>query len=226
MIAIIPARGGSKGLPGKNIKKLHGHPMISYTIRAALEASSIDRVIVSTDDIEIARIAESYGAEIPFLRPKYLAEDNSKAIDTYLYTIDEICKREAIDINSFVVLLPTSPLRESGDIDAAVEIFDNLLADSVISVNEVEHPPQWIKHINSSGALENYFEGDELLNRQEYKDAYVPNGAIYVFSYDLLSQNRNYYSEKTYPYIMCRENSVDVDTLLDFKFAEFLMGKK
>lgn len=226
MIAIIPARGGSKGLPGKNIRLLNGKPLISYTIIEALNSEKISRVIVSTDDTQIAEIAIQYGAEVPFLRPDYLSTDTSKAIDNYTYTIERL-NDEGVNeapINNFVVLQPTSPLRTRNDIDKAINLFYEKKADSVISVNKSETPPSWYKKINDEGVLVDYFEGiDNSLNRQEEVETFLPNGAIYILNYSHLNENNSYYSEKTFPYVMEEVNSVDIDTLIDFKLAEILL---
>lgn len=123
MIAIIPARGGSKGLPGKNIKELNGKPLIAYTIECALQSKYIDHVVVSTDDPKIAAISIKYGAEVPFLRPACLATDTSMAVDNYIYTIKRLTELYNITIDSFLVLQPTSPLRQVEDIDGAVSLF-------------------------------------------------------------------------------------------------------
>lgn len=123
MIAIIPARGGSKGLPGKNIKFLNGKPLIAYTIEAALKAKHVHRVIISTDDLEIADTAKKYGAEVPFMRPEYLATDDALAIDVYKYTLSRLSETEGTIITDFMVLQPTSPLRTATDIDKAITIF-------------------------------------------------------------------------------------------------------
>lgn len=227
MIALIPARGGSKGLPGKNIKDLNGKPLIAYTIEAALQAKHITEVIVSTDSEEIAAVAKEYGANVPFLRPSDLAGDNSKAIDAYLYTIERLIAEYNKTIEHFVVLLPTSPLRSSKNIDEAIELFWDKQADSVISLTASEHPPTWYKTINASGIVSDFFENsDNSLNRQEVKETYIPNGAIYVFNYLFLRESLNYYSDKTYAYIMDTRCSIDIDTQLDFEFAEFLMKRK
>lgn len=227
MIAIIPARGGSKGLPGKNIKPLSGKPMIGYTIEAALHSNKFSEVILSTDDPGIAKVAESYGASIPFMRPKELAGDTSSAIDTYIYTIDKLNKEHNYSVTEFVVLQPTSPLRISRDIDEALNIFKEKEADSVISVSEATHPPVWAKKINENGVLVNYFESNlHNKNRQEIHTAYMPNGAIFIFNFEKLKSGYGYYFEKTFPYIMPKERSVDVDDQLDFDIAEFLMGRQ
>lgn len=225
MIAIIPARGGSKGLPNKNIRDLCGKPLIAYTINTALEAKSISRVIVSTDNFEIAEIALEYNAEVPFMRPMELATDKSLVIDTYIYTIDKLNENAKYTIKDFVVLQPTTPLRNSEDIENAIRLFKKKKADSVISYYEAIHPPVWAKRINNQ-KLENYFNIDsELKNRQEIEPAYFPNGAIYIFNYRFLKSTKSYFSEKTYPYIMPRERSVDIDTIEDFEYVEFLLRK-
>lgn len=226
MLAIIPARGGSKGVPHKNIKMLAGKPLIYYAIKAAQESKNIDKIIVSTDSIKIADVAKSLGAEVPFLRPSELALDTSKAIDAYLFTVEKLNNEFGESIEDFVVLLPTAPLRTAKDIDNSIEIFYEKKAETVISVRESEHPPTWYKKINEVGVLEDYFKlSDNSLNRQESEKTYLPNGAIYIFNYNSLKSNYYYYNEKTYPYVMSNENSVDIDTELDFMLAELLIKK-
>ena len=232
MIAIIPARGGSKGLPGKNIRPMAGKPLIAWTIEAALNASSISRVILSTDSEEIATIGRNYGAEVPFMRPSELAQDDSLAIDNYLYTVDrlneEIVKNSNFPlIDELVVLLPTAPLRDSTDIDNAMEIFRAKKADSVISYYPAPHPVQWYKYIDENGILRSLLpEGDRLANRQEEKETYLPNGAIYIFKHAFLKDKKAYYSDRSYPYLMPASRSVDVDTIDDFEYAEYLLRKR
>lgn len=226
MLAIIPARGGSKGLPGKNIRLLSGKPLIAYTIEAALKAKEITRVICSTDSPEIADVAVKFGAEVPFLRPAELASDNSLAIDTYIYTVKKITKNGSF-INDFAILLPTSPLRNEMDIDNAIKIFREKNADSVISFYPAPHPFNWYCYIDDHGILQNIFSNNSLLkNRQDERQAYLPNGAIYIFNYQVLVEKRTYYTEKTFPYIMDRNRSIDIDTIDDFAYAEYLLSKK
>ncbi len=225
MLAIIPARGGSKGLPGKNIKDLCGKPLIAYTIEAALKSKKITQVVLSTDDEAITETCKKYGIEIPFLRPKELASDNSLIVDTYIYTVDRINKEQNKNYTSVVALLPTCPLRTTEDIDRAIEIYEKKEADSVISFYEAPHPVQWYKTVDKNGVLRSILpEGDRLANRQEEEKSYLPNGAIYVFSMDLL-RDKKYYSDKTYPYIMPASRSIDIDNLFDFEMAEFLLSK-
>lgn len=226
MLAIIPARGGSKGLPGKNTKLLCGSPLIEYTIKAALKSKQITKVLVSTDSKEIADIALEAGAEVPFLRPVELATDDALAIDNYIYTCDRMMTEGNGDIENFVVLQPTSPLRTTEDIDSAVNLFFAQNADSVISVTENEHPIYWSMVIDDSGRARHFFEHkNKLSNRQELIKTYIPNGAIYVFNYKFLKKESTYYSDNTFAYTMPKERSIDIDDSFDFKLAEFLMER-
>ncbi|MEZ7206957.1 cytidylyltransferase domain-containing protein [Pseudoalteromonas sp. DY56-GL79] len=223
MIAIIPARGGSKGLPRKNIRLLNGKPMIAYTIEAALASEHISKVIVSTDDVEIYNIGLESGAEDTFLRPSELAQDDSRAIDNYLYTLERLGREYNCNIDSFIVLQPTSPLRSTKDIDEAIQLFKNKNADSVISYCEESHPIFWHKYLKDDGRLENIFP-DNIDNRQALKPSYYPNGAIFIFTHSLLLEGK-YYSDNTFAYLMPRSRSVDIDTIDDFMYAEYLMGR-
>jgi len=226
MLAIIPARGGSKGLPGKNIKLLGGVPLICHTIKAALDSNLIDRVIVSTENDEIASIAKNCGAEVPFMRSIDLASDTSMVMDSYLQVVDMITKENSKPIESFVALLPTVPLRTSKDIDKAIQIFNDKNANSVISVVEASTPVYWHRSISKEGILENFLpEFNALKNRQELKKTYLPNGAVYVFRTEVLRSTREYYTSKTYPYIMPKERSADIDDNFDFEWARYLFKK-
>ncbi len=224
MLALIPARGGSKGLPGKNIRPLLGKPLIAYTILAAKSCPEIDRVIISTDDEAIATVARAWGAEVPFLRPADLATDTSPAIDTYLYTCAELERLGAKPIDQFVVLLPTAPLRKAFDITAALTLFHERQAEAVISVMPSHHPIHWTRKIDASGVLRSWLpDGDANRNRQEYAPSYLPNGSIYVFNRAFLARRQGYYGDRTYPYMMPKERSIDIDDLSDFLMCESLM---
>lgn len=224
MIAIIPARGGSKGLPGKNVRPLNGKPLIAYAIEEALKAKHIDRVIISTDDEEIAKVAVQYGAELPFMRPAELASDTAQAIDNYIYTIGRLEEEGKEQIDAFVVLQPTSPLRIAEDIDGAVELFLEKGADSVISYCPEAHPVTWHKYLDDEGRFVNIFD-DNIQNRQANRTSYYPNGAVYVFRSSMI-RDRKYYTEKSYAYIMPRTRSVDIDFIEDFEYAEFLLKRR
>jgi N-acylneuraminate cytidylyltransferase/CMP-N,N'-diacetyllegionaminic acid synthase len=225
MIAIIPARGGSKGLPNKNIKELNGIPLIAYTIKAALAAKHVSRIIISTDSPEIAEIGIRYGAEVPFLRPTSLSQDNSKIIDAFIYTIERLNTEENATINTFIKLQPTSPLRTSQHIDEAIQLFYDKKPDSLISYIKMPHPPEWACKIDN-GKVSKYFnDGSEPINRQELPQAYMPNGAIYILQYKVLKVTRQYITNNTIPYIMPTRESTDIDNLEDFELAEYYLNR-
>ena len=221
MIALIPARKGSKGLPGKNKKILSGKPLIAYTIEAALKAKNVSDVYVTTDDPEIIDISKDYGAKVLEIRPTHLASDTAQAIDTYLYMI-KLWEERGIDHDSFVILQPTSPLRSSNSINEAIDLFENKKADSVISYVKESHPVIWHKYINEDFTFELIFP-ESIENRQQHKVSYYPNGAIYVFK-KVLILRRKYFSDKSFAYIMPKLESVDIDEISDFRYAEFLLN--
>lgn len=227
ILAIIPARGGSKGLSGKNIKLLNGKPLIAYTIEEAKKSKYINEIHVSSDDKEILSIANKFGVETKFIRPSELALDSSKAIDTYLFCLDKYNTEYNASFDVVVILQPTSPLRKVEDIDNSILLFINKNADSIITYTEEEHPVSWHKYVDNEGIISSIFndEEDSTKNRQEYRKSYYPNGAVYVFKSELIRKKR-YFSENTYAYIMPRNRSVDIDTIEDFNYVEFLISKK
>ncbi len=225
MLGLILARGGSKGLPGKNIKELNGLPLIAYTIKAALASGRIDRLVLSTDDEKIAEVGRSYGADVPFMRPAELGADKTPSKDVIVYTIDTLMRSSGQKIKEFMLLQPTSPLRTSQDIISALNLFRDKQADAVISVSEGHHPPAWAKRVLPDGRLANYNVPQiEVLNRQDAAKVFYPNGAIYVFNYDYYRSVDDCYSGKVYAYQMPKERSVDIDDLFDFKLAEHLLN--
>ncbi|MDB4020980.1 acylneuraminate cytidylyltransferase family protein [Litorivicinus sp.] len=227
MLAIIPARGGSKGVPGKNIRWLGGKPLIHWTIEAAKLSEKVDRIVLSTDDPKIAEICKPTGIEIPFLRPDELATDDSLAIDNYLYTMDQLNREHGYDKDEFVVFLPTVPFRSASDIDQAITMFYEKKADSVISCSQLQHPISWILAANEKGQIKRrlQFEESKTFNRQSVSQSYIPNGGIYVLKASKISAEGSYYSEKTYAYLMPSERSIDIDTEFDFMIAEFIADK-
>lgn len=228
MLAIIPARGGSKGLPGKNIKDLNGKPLIAYAIEAALKSKYTDRVIVTTDAEEIAEIARKYGAEVPFIRPEKLSNDTASAIDVYLHATEFVMEETGEKIDKFMVLLPTAPLRTSKHIDDAVEFFNEKQATTLISIKEAETPITWYMNRDENDRIENagFGVGNAVTNRQVNSKYFIPNGAIYILDYHLLKNRRTYYCDNTVGFEMSAEDSVDIDTLTDFKFAEMLVKER
>ena len=224
MLAIIPARIGSKRIPKKNIKIFCGKPLIYWTILEAKKSKYISRIIVSTDDKYISKIAKDYGAEVPFLRPKHLSTDEASSIDVFKFTIKKLENLENITINSFIVLQPTSPLRTYQDIDNSIDLFINKNADSVISLCEEKHPIYWHKLLDEKGKIVPIFSPEEEIKIKNLKKTYYPNGAIYIFKRDVVFSNKCY-TDNTYGYIMPVERSIDIDTHLDFELAEYLIKK-
>lgn len=216
MLAIIPARGGSKRLPGKNIKLLKNKPLIAYTIETALKSKYITKVVVSTDCEEIAKIAMQYGAIVPGLRPNYLASDDSSTNEVVIFTINLIEAKYDYKISSCILLQPTSPLRTVEHINESIELFKEKNADSVISFTKEFHPLVWNKYINQDGTLSG-------ITSLENKPSYFPNGSIYILTKEVISKN-NYYTENTYAYVMNRKYSCDIDTQDDWDYAEFLIS--
>lgn len=227
MIAIVPARGGSKGLPGKNIKNLCGKPLIAYTLEAALKSKEIERVVVSTDSREIASVAKKYGAEVPFLRPACLAEDGTSAVDVYLHAVEYLMNQWNCTISQFAVLLPTTPMRDESEIDAAVRMFTEKKATTLVSVVEAETPISWYCRMEENGVIQNAgFDNKSFMaNRQKNDKYFIPNGAIYILNYQLLKERRTYYAKDTVGYVMTKGKSADIDTIDDFEYVEYLMQK-
>lgn len=227
LLCIIPARGGSKGLPNKNIKDFNGNPLISYSIVEAKKSKYINKVIVSTDDYKIAEISKKYGAEIPFMRPSELAGDSSRIIDTYCYTINKLKNEFEFNTDILVVLQPTSPLRTVKHIDEAIELFLEKSADSIVSLSEVQHPPYWYKNMDETNKVSDFITmNDTTALRQELPKVYCPNGAIFIFKADMIVKEKQLYTEHSFGYLMSTDESVDIDSLLDFKIAEMIIKER
>ncbi|QUL99329.1 MAG: acylneuraminate cytidylyltransferase family protein [Candidatus Fermentithermobacillus carboniphilus] len=223
VLGIIPARGGSKSIPRKNIALLNGRPLISYTIRAAQQSRSISRLIVSTDDSEIANISAALGAEIPFMRPKELAQDSTPTIEVVLHALDVLESDHSYCPDVVVLLQPTSPLRNSADIDHAVSIFVSSEADVVVSVSRVEEHPYNMYRIEG-GFLQPLIERDiRITLRQNYPEIYRLNGAIYVSKPQTLRRLRSFIAGRLVPYIMPRERSLDIDDPTDMLYASVIL---
>ena len=225
ILGLIPARGGSKGLPRKNIKPLLGKPLIAWTIEQALASKYLDRVVVSTDDKEIAEVSKKYGAEFPFIRPKQLATDEAKGIDVVLHTINwfrENDKQKQYDL--IMLLQPTSPLRAKEDIDKAIEFLFLKEAKAIVSVCEVDHHPLWANTLPEDGCMKDFIRKEIInKNRQELPVVYRLNGAIYLAYCNYIKEQKNFFGEKTFAYIMPKNRSVDIDNEIDFKLTEILM---
>ncbi|MEH7367684.1 acylneuraminate cytidylyltransferase family protein, partial [Priestia megaterium] len=189
IVAVIPARGGSKGVPGKNIKLLNEKPLIAYSIEAAKGSSYIDRLIVSTDDSEIKDIAVKYGAEVPFLRPKELSEDTTPTLPVLQHVVNYL-EKEGDTVDVVITLQPTSPFRTSNHIDEALEKLLQSPSESVVSLSEVDYHPYWMKKV-SNGTIHSYIESEkEYLRRQDLPKVYKMNGAIFITPRNVLMEER------------------------------------
>ena len=223
MIAIIPARGGSKGVPQKNIKILDGKPLIAYTIEAAIESQIFEKIIVSTDDEDIAIVAEKYGAEIPFLRPDDISGDHSSSDDAIIHALN-FYKAKGLFYEEVCKLQATSPLRTAAHIKRAYLLLKEKNADFVVSVCECEHSPLWSGVMTSDNRLDDFIsESAKRACRQDLPSYFRLNGAIYMGKTEKFLENKSFLGCNTYGFVMSQEESVDIDSMLDFQFAELII---
>lgn len=222
--SIITARGGSKGIPRKNIKNLNGKPVLAYSIESSISCELIKNTYVTTEDEEIATVSREFGAKV-INRPQELAADNSSSVDVMLHALDYLEKNEE-SFDFFILLQPTSPLRTAIDIENAINLFVDNECDALISVCEIDHTSMLSLTLNDEFLVPNCDE--EFLNkrRQDLPTYYSPNGAIYITTPQSLRKNKTFIPKKTIPYVMPKERSVDLDTTFDFKLAEFLLKNK
>jgi len=231
ILAIIPARAGSKGIKNKNIIPIAGKPLINWTIEAALESKYITRTVVSTNSHKIKKIAKEAGAEVPFLRPKRLSHDEVGNEPVVNHCLDFLYDKENQLPELIVYLPPTSPLRNSSEIDAAIEKYERCMYDSIISVTFCNEHPYWTKHITELGFLEDFIplrksEQRNYYRRQNLPKAYILNGAIYISSVKEFSKSGSFYSGLVGTHIMPREKSIDINEELDLKIAELLLKER
>lgn len=226
VLAIIPARGGSKGVPRKNVKNLCGKPLIAWSIEEALKSKYIDRLVVSTEDEEIAEISKKYGAEVPFIRPIELAKDDTPGIEPLLHCIYWLKNNENYYPDYVCTLQCTSPFRNFKHINEALELLIKEKGDSIIGVCESEVSPYWMKSIENGRLIDFIKDSPKYTRRQDLPTVYRLNGAVYIGKTDLLLINRNWYTNNTLPYIMSQKDSMDIDTIYDFKLAELMMKEK
>lgn len=224
ILAIIPARAGSKGIKDKNIVDLNGKPLIAYSIDAALKSKYIDKVVVSTDGELIAKIAKEYGAEVPFIRPKDLASDTAKTIDAVIHCIEELKKQGEV-YDYMVLLQPTQPLRQSWHIDEAIEIMINKDEEALVSVSKVKDHPILMRTIDENGYAINLLEESSTKRRQDFQVFYKVNGAIYINKINENLNNNTSLNDNKVVYIMDEKYDVDIDEILDLNIAEILMDK-
>jgi N-acylneuraminate cytidylyltransferase len=221
VIAIIPARGGSKGVPRKNVRLAGGKPLIAWTIESARASKYIDRIVVSTEDEEIAAVSRQYSAEV-LDRPTHLAQDDTPGIDVVIHALDQF------DGYPYVVLLqPTSPFRSVEDIDGCIEQCLNQGAPACVSICESHISPYWMYTLDEQMLLKPFIQSDQFYSRrQDAPKVYQLNGAVYVAKTDWLQLTRSFLTHETLSYIMPQDRSLDIDTTIDFEFADFLLLQK
>lgn len=218
MIAVVPARGGSKGVQRKNLRIVDGKPLILHTLFCALAAPGVSRVIVSTDDNEIASVAAAIpGVEVPFIRPRALASDTASSVDVYLHAA------EVLNVGEIVALLPTVPLRSPNDVASCIALFQAEAAHVVLSVVEAK-PASWQQLLMDDKSLRPVPGlSHDIKNRQEHACAVMPNGAVYVLNTRALAETRTYFGERTFGFLMPTDRSIDIDSEADIKIAEALL---
>ena len=220
VLAVIPARGGSKSIPLKNIKELHGKPLLKYTIESAQRSASINRIVVSTDNFHIAKVAEECGIEV-IMRPAELATDEAPTEWALLHVLDELKDREKYDPDVVLTLEPTSPFRSPETIDRCVEIFMTTDADSVIGVVETRSCYGRF----TQGRFEFLFPGQPR-RRQEREPLFRESSTIYGTRVEVLRRKRSVLGDKLYPLVISEDQAVDINTLFDFEIAEVLMKER
>ncbi len=225
-LCLILARGGSKGVIGKNIKLLNDKPLIYYTISAIQKSREFDKIILSTDSQEIAETALSYGVEVPFLRPKELAHDDSSASDAIVHALRWIEKNDK-KYDYVQYIFPTAPLRTAKDIQNGINILLSKNADMVISICKTPHSPYWSNALPDDHSLRGFVLPEHRRkNRQELPTTYQLNGAIFVGKWEVFYEKQDWFEINTYAYIMPTERSIDIDSTLDFKLAELLLQEQ
>jgi CMP-N,N'-diacetyllegionaminic acid synthase len=222
-LALVPARGGSKSIPRKNLATLAGKPLLSWTIEAALRSSAAPRVVVSTEDDEIAEIARGLGADVPFRRPRALARDETPSLPVTIHALRWLADNERYSPQRVLLLQPTSPLRTADDIDAAIDIAEKHDGAGVVSVSPSAQHPYLAKRVTDDGLLEDFAEHPRLDRRQDLMPAFALNGAIYLTPAQWLVSHESFYAEKTYAYVMPVERSIDVDEPWDLHLCELIL---
>lgn len=225
VLCLMLARGGSKGVPNKNIKLLNDKPLIYYTIQSVKEAKIFDKFILSTDSSEIGDIAINYGVEVPFLRPDKLSSDNSLFYDAIIHALKWVEKNDKkYDLVQYVY--PTTPLKIKDDYLNGLQLFQEKNADMVISVCEDHHTPFWSNSLPENNSLRDFIPTKYHKNRQDLPRTYRINGCIFIAKWDVFYEKKDWFKQNTYAYIMPEERSVDIDTPFDFELAELYLKRK
>lgn len=230
VLAIVPARGGSKGLPGKNLRLLDGRPLVAWPVSAALGAASVDRVIISTDDVAIAEAALTAGADVPFLRPAHLANDTASSMDVVLHALDTLAT-QGHEYEYVILMEPTSPLTESSDVEDALSRLRaaGAAADAIVGICRVEstHPEYDVRR-DPNGLISPYAAPDfkSLRRRQEIEELYFLEGSLYISRVEAFRRYKTFYHERTLGYEVPRWKSMEVDDMYDFIMVEAVVRQR
>lgn len=221
VLVLITARGGSKGVPGKNIRLLGGKPLIHWTIEAAKHSDYVDRVLVSTDSEEIRQLALLAGAEVPFLRPASLATDLAKQEDAILHAMDW-CEANGQRYDYLMVLVPTTPLRDTAEIDATIQMLaGHENARAIFTVRECDHSPLQANQLPLDGCMNGFVpESMKLKNRQELPTYFQLSGSVCLSEWDWFRAEKSFLTSRTYAYVTTARKGLDIDTMADFLLAE------
>ncbi len=220
ILAVIPARGGSKRVIGKNIRSFCGLPLIAWTIQAAQKSAYIDRVILSSEDPEIIDVAKEYGCDVPFVRPEELSADNVSGVDPIIHAVENVPGYDYV-----IVLQCTTPMRTAQDIDSALEKCINRDAVSCVSVSPVTCNPNWMYKVDDTDCLSKFMDGDLIARSQNLPSLYYLNGAIYVADINWLKAERRLVTDESLAMVMPEESSFDIDTEKDFIMAELYIER-
>ena len=228
VLFVITARGGSKGVPRKNIRMVGKFPLIAYKIIAAKKCRYESRVIVSTDDEEIAKISRDYGAEVPFMRPDELADDSASSMDVVAHAMNWISENDTESYDYICLLEPSSPFASYKDLNNALELLEKTGADTLLGMKEVEVSTRFIHTLDDNGGLSEFYRAvkdQTSVRRQDQKKEYTMNGCMYIAKWDYFMKNKLFHSEKSIPYIMPEEKSIEIDTMLNYEMACNLVEK-
>ena len=217
------ARGGSKSIPHKNLAPLAGKPLIAWTIEAATQCRTPLRVVISTDDEEIARVATRYGVKQPFVRPAKLAQDDTPTMPVVMHALERLKAEGGYAPDRVLLLQPTSPLRTADDIDGAVALAEEHDANSVVSVSPSSQHPRLMRKVTPQGLLEDFDTGGSTQRRQDLEPAYALNGAIYLTKRSWLAEHESFYADQTYAWVMPPERSIDIDEPWDLHLCELIL---
>lgn len=221
VLGLIPARGGSKGIPRKNIKHIAGKPLIAWTIETALKSRQLAAVVVTTDDEEIAQVSRKHGAQVPFMRPGELAGDDTSGVDPVLHALRMLPAYDAV-----LLMQPTSPLRNEEDVVQCLGLAETRNAPCVVSVCNAETHPHWMFTLDAQLCLRPLVIDAQVEQRQHLPQVYAPNGALYFARTEWLKHTGRFMTSETVAYVMPHDRSVDIDTTLDWKLAELLLTEQ